>query len=576
KEAAARFTVLGLLAVCLILLAIFGIWLIGQLTGEDNPDDPSLESDPAVTTGSSEGAAAETLPPEELEVTVGRYIYEMLSNKILTLYYEDFSIDITAADANASFDLEELKTYLSGKGIDPSNADAYIALGNSTERALDSAYIRGAVYSLNDMINRSHVQGYTVDDKVVTVYKADEIISVDVDATCEKIGAAVNGDSYGRLEADVTVDKSGEPNWEEISQRVNIEAKNAEYVYNEETKRSELVPEEVGYALDVEQMRAAYLAGSEKVLTFTAEEVIPEITVENITEKLFPDELTYYKTWYNVNDESRTNNLELAASAINGEVVLPGQKFSFNTIVGERTPERGYTKAPIYTSQGMSDDYGGGICQVVSTLYCALLYEDFDIVQRREHGYTVSYVDLGKDATVSYGWIDFVFRNNFENPILVTTETSGGYLYVRIYGIKVDQIDVYIRHETLETMDPEIKIVKDETLEPEEYRLESKGKKGYVIETYMAVYKNGEYLGERLLHTSTYHPMNGEAKVGVNWTESSETAETTATSETTTSTSATTSGTTASTPPEVTESETTTETTEASSEEPPETIENAA
>lgn len=528
KEAAAKFVVVGVMAICLILLAIFGIWLIGHLTG-DGPDDPGLETD-RPQTSQSEGEDLRT--DEEIAVAVGKYLYEMQSADIITLCYEDSSIDISAADANSTYDVQRLRDFVAAKGEDPSIVDRFVSLGHGPEnREPDEDYIRGAVYSLNDMINREKVQGYTVDGRTVTLYKSDKVVSVNTEETCALVRNAAQNGSFGKLEAAVTVDNTGEPNWDEISQRVNIEVKNAEYVLNEETKRAELVPEEIGYALDIEEMRRQYHSGDQSVMVFEAEEVLPEITVENIREKLFPDELTYYKSWYNANEENRTNNLLLAAEAINGEVILPGERFSFNNVVGERTPERGYKKATIYTREGMTDDYGGGICQVVSTLYSALLYEDFKIIERREHGYTVSYVDLGKDATVAYGWIDFRFENNFDNPIMITTRTDGGHLFVEIFGIRVDDIDVTIRHEQVEVIEPEIDIVEDETLEPEQYVLESKGKKGYVIKTYMKVIKNGEYLGERLLHTSNYSPLNGEARVGVDWTESTEPAETTATSE---------------------------------------------
>lgn len=574
KEAVARMSILVVVAICLILFAIFGILIIGKLS-EEPIDDPIV--DPVLGTSGDDTEQNDhgvTLSPDEVDTTVGRLLYEMQSNDIITLCYEQSGIDITAADVGGSYDIARLKTYVQSKGYSSSIVDSYIANGNDpASRPIDMDYVRGAVYTLSDMIHSDMDQGYVIDGAVVTIYKSDEIVTVNTEETCNSILRAVENGEFGKVDAIVTVDKSGEPDWEEIALRVNVDPKNAEYVYNEETKRAELVPEESGFVLDMDAVRSEYANSTDPVLTFYVEEVKPEITVENIEEKMFYDKLTYYTTWYNVNEENRTNNLELAAAAINGEVILPGKRFSFNTVVGERTPERGYKKATIYTSDGMTDDYGGGICQVVSTLYCALLYEDFDIVRRTEHGYTVSYVDLGKDATVSYGWIDFVFENNFDNPVMIKAYTSGGYLYVDIMGIRVDTIDVTIRHETIEEIEPVIKIKKDETLEPEEYKLISKGKKGYVIETYMKVVKNGEYLGERLLHTSKYDALDGEARVGVNWTESTEGVETTLNpAETTVDTSETTNTsavTTAS--PDVTSSDSSDQT-----EAPPETEESTS
>ncbi len=537
KEAIAKIVVVAVLAVCLILLAIFGIWLIGQLT-DDEPGgkDDVLGSGGAIS-GVPDGFSTDT--DEGIVALVEAYLYQMQSSDFITLYYDDFSVEISAADAKASYDVEKLKEYLSANDLDPAFVDTYVARGNSPqERTPAEDYILQSVYSLNDVINKTNVQGYSVDGRTVTVYKSSEVINVDVEKTCSAVKSRLASRSFGPLEAVVSINESGEPNWQEIRDRVYVEPKDAEYVYNAETKTTDLVGETVGYSLDIEKMRRDYQNSNENVLVFEADEILPEITAANIQEKMFPDLLSSYTSWYNSNETNRTNNLKLAAAAINGTVVMPETQFSFNGVVGERTEEAGYMEATIYTKDGMTDGLGGGICQVSSTLYCAALFADFDIVERWNHSYTVSYVDLGRDATVSYGWLDFRFANNYDNPILITTSAVNGMLTIEIHGTKVDNISVSLRHEQVEKLEPEIKIERDDTLGSEEYKLESKGKAGYIIKTYKSVTINGEYLGEELIHTDTYDPLNGLAKVGPNWTESSDGPEET-TADTEESTSAT-------------------------------------
>lgn len=137
---------------------------------------------------------------------------------------------------------------------------------------------------------------------------------------------------------------------------------------------------------------------------------------------------------YTTNDAARQNNLRLTCSFLNGTIVGPGETFSFCDTVGKATPERGYQKADIFDKNGnVIKGYGGGNCQISSTLYNAVLKLDkISIIERHKHSKKVYYVPEGKDAAVAYGSIDFKFKNNFDNNIKIYASTDNNNIYVKI------------------------------------------------------------------------------------------------------------------------------------------------
>ncbi len=171
----------------------------------------------------------------------------------------------------------------------------------------------------------------------------------------------------------------------------------------------------------------------------------PNVTTNMIGTEAFPDLLSTYSTKYSTRDKDRTTNLQLAANKINGTVLMPGEIFSYNQVVGERTIAAGYKEAPIYVSGEVVDGLGGGICQITSTLYNAVLYANLGIVSRSNHQFVHSYVTAIRDATVVYGAIDFKFKNTRDYPIKITCSVSNGIATFNIYGLRSDnEYDVEI------------------------------------------------------------------------------------------------------------------------------------
>lgn len=205
----------------------------------------------------------------------------------------------------------------------------------------------------------------------------------------------------------------------------------------------EVKPETYGFGFDkatVEKM----IRGAEfgQVLEIPIGYVEPEILGSELEALLFRDVLASAST-YQYSGYNRSTNLRLACEAINGVVIMPGEIFSYNDTLGERTPEKGYLPAGSYMGTEIVDTYGGGICQVSSTLYYCSLYADLEIVERWYHTYNSDYLPLGMDATVNWGTLDYCFRNNTNYPIRIDAyyDDEGN---VNVALIGTDEKDYYV------------------------------------------------------------------------------------------------------------------------------------
>ena len=207
-----------------------------------------------------------------------------------------------------------------------------------------------------------------------------------------------------------------------------------------------ITKETYGYGFDLEaaleQVQAAPY-GSALEIPFGY--IDPAVTQESLLGDYFADELSTYTATQN-SDSDRATNLRIACETINGVIIYPGEVFSYNEILGERTEEKGYRPGAAYIGNSTEALIGGGICQVASTLYYCALYADLQILERECHQFTTVYSPLGVDATVSYGYLDFRFRNTSEHPILIKASADGGSVTVSFYG--TDDKDYYIKMES--------------------------------------------------------------------------------------------------------------------------------
>ena len=264
-----------------------------------------------------------------------------------------------------------------------------------------------------------------------------------------------------------------------IHSEIYKEASNAYYTQNPYA----VYPSENGldFAISVDEAKTL-LQTEQEEYTIPLKTLYPEVTTNMIGTEAFPDLLSTFKTTYSTRDRDRTTNLTLAANKINGTVVMPGETFSYNTVVGERTIAAGYKEAPIYVNGEVVDGLGGGICQITSTLYNAVVYANLEIVERSNHQFVPSYVSASRDATVVYGSIDFKFKNNRDYPIKLVCSVSNGVAKFDIYGLKTaDDYEVEISS-----------------------RITSQTSTSTNSEAYKILKKNGQVVSTTLLSRDTY------------------------------------------------------------------------
>lgn len=222
-----------------------------------------------------------------------------------------------------------------------------------------------------------------------------------------------------------------------------------------------------------------------------------------------------YTTYFDAGLYGRTTNIRLASQKIDGTVLAPGETFSFNKIVGRRTSAAGYQDAKIFVGGRVIDELGGGICQVTSTLYNAIMRADLEVVERHNHSLAVSYVPLGQDAAVAYGSLDFKFRNNTDRTIKVSAKVSGSSLTCEITGFEWEEgKEISFENHTLSTTPFTVETeYSDKLPEGQEVVLQG-GNNGYVVESYKVTKVNGTVVKRERLGKSVYNPQNKVIQIG--------------------------------------------------------------
>ncbi|MDO4562427.1 MAG: VanW family protein [Clostridia bacterium] len=274
-----------------------------------------------------------------------------------------------------------------------------------------------------------------------------------------------------------------------------------------------------GVEFDVDEAARIIASNLQEGATFSipAEISVPEYTKEKLEELLFSSTLSTFSTQYKTSSANRSNNIVKASEAMNGKILMPGEEFSFNDTVGQRTTARGYTVAHAYANGQVIDEVGGGICQVSSTLYVAALYANLEITSRRNHQLPVAYVKAGLDATVDWGNIDFKFKNNTSFPVKIQTANESKKLTITMVGTKTDpEITIEVTSNTIGTTAPAVKEVLDDTLAEGVRVTETSGANGIIAEAYRIVYKNGVELNREYLGKSTYKATTEVVRVGTN------------------------------------------------------------
>ena len=299
---------------------------------------------------------------------------------------------------------------------------------------------------------------------------------------------------------------------EKIHDEIYKEAQDAYITQNPTVVHSEV--NGVDFAISNEEIQKILQEDKEEYI-IPLNITLPNKTVNDLGEDAFPDVLGTYTTLYDASNENRDNNVNLASEKINGTIIYPGETFSYNQIVGKRTIEAGYKEAGAYAGGKVVQEIGGGICQVSSTLYNAVLYANLEVVERYNHYFETSYVDPGRDATVSWGSLDFQFKNNRDYAIKIEAKARNGVCEITIKGIKQDNdYEVVIQPQVTSIIKKTERYENDSSLEEGVTEVEQEGHDGCTSETHKILMQNGVTVSDEIISQDYYHALEKIIKKG--------------------------------------------------------------
>lgn len=392
------------------------------------------------------------LSKDEAKEKISSYINENLPENI-ALKHNDFETSIPLSSLNLSFDIDSAvdSAYSIGKNENILKNSFQAIKTMFTHTNIEPSYsidIEQLETSLKDISSKLpdtvKESGYYIEGKnlIITPGSEGNIVNVSQMVSYIKNSLANLTLKDRTLDIATVIEKPSEINIDKIYEEIYKEPVDAYYTQDPYA----VFPSENGmdFAISLDEAKAM-LEEPKDEYVIPLKILYPNVTTNMIGTEAFPDLLSTYSTKYSTRDKDRTTNLQLAANKINGTVLMPGEIFSYNQVVGERTIAAGYKEAPIYVSGEVVDGLGGGICQITSTLYNAVLYANLGIVSRSNHQFVPSYVTASRDATVVYGAIDFKFKNTRDYPIKITCSVSNGIATFNIYGLRNDnEYDVEI------------------------------------------------------------------------------------------------------------------------------------
>lgn len=480
KSKYSKSEIVGLILI-IFLIILFAIFIVFTLI--------NLNNTKIINGISVLGIDISSQSKEDAIQTISSYISKNIPTEI-KLKHNDYETSIATENLNISFDIEKAvnEAYSIGRSgnILQNNLEvlktAFSPININPDFSIDEEQLKASLSDISTKLPDTVIQSsYYIEGNNIILTKGRTGYVVNVDEMSKYIidcvkNLNVNGNS---LEI-ITEEQSPKAlDIDAIHSEIYKEASDAYFTQNPYA----VYPSENGldFAISVEEAKAMLQEDKEEY-TIPLKTLYPNVTTNMIGQEAFPDLLSSFPTYYSTSDRDRTTNLILAANKINGTVVMPGEVFSYNQVVGERTIAAGYKEAPIYVNGEVVDGLGGGICQVTSTLYNAVVLANLEIVERSNHQFVPSYVKASRDATVVYGSIDFKFKNNRNYPIKILCSVNNGVVNFAIYGLKTAD-------------DYEVEISSRITSQTSSYTNS---------EAYKILKKNGQIVSQTLLSRDTY------------------------------------------------------------------------
>lgn len=429
------------------------------------------------------------LTTQEAKEKLEDYYSNILSNDI-TVVYNDYTSYIKTSEINLSFDVDSAVNYAYQCGktnnILADNYTIFNAMLNGINIIPTVKYDETALKTIlnnlsAELPNAVIESGYYIEGNNLIISKGSDGYVVDVNSTAKNIEDKLSNLHYiNEIIPIITIQKSPDKiNIDTIYNEVHKDAIDASF----EPETHTITSAENGIDFNIDDAKRL-LETSDNECTIPLTVLKPNVTNNMIGEEAFPDLLASYSTRYTASNKNRTTNLKLAAGKIDGTVLLPNEIFSYNNVVGERTISAGYKDAAIYLNGQVVDGLGGGICQISTTLFNAVLFSNLEIVELYNHQFIPSYATAGRDATVVYGVKDFKFKNTRNYAIKINCSVENGVASFQIWGFKQEpeyEVSVsanvtsrtssYIKSATYRTLKLNGEVVKTEKISNYTYKV---------------------------------------------------------------------------------------------------------
>ena len=510
-----KIVVISIITVIFIILIIFASTIFAITTMGSNKIIDGITIENINVSGMDKNKACEMLKEK----------IENRKNSVIKLKYEDYEKEIPMEQFEINANIEDAVDLAISKGrndnifinnfsvlnhkFNTENIEMDITFKDEElERILTDTGLElpGGVkeytYSIEDgeLIITPGVDGIVIDKEKMNDEIKNEITNLSENLKTERV-------------IDTRLEKAKAIDIEAIYKEIFSEPQNA-YIVEEPFQ---VVIDKDGIDLGISIDEAKALVSEPK-----EEYVIPlkitkaDVRVIDLGSRAFPNLLGSATTRYDAGNVDRTTNLAIACKKINGYVVAPGEVFSYNQVLGKRTSANGYKEAAVYVAGGVENGLGGGICQISSTLYNAVLLSDLGIEERHNHSYTTSYIEAGKDATVSYGSLDFKFKNTRQYPIKIEAYIKAGVATVNIYGIKGENENkIQIVASVTSTIPAPEEKIEDSSLPEGTEKIVTKGTSGCKSVTYKKVYSpTGNLISNTQISADTYGTIKRVVKVG--------------------------------------------------------------
>ena len=281
-----------------------------------------------------------------------------------------------------------------------------------------------------------------------------------------------------------------------------------------------VIPDQNGRKLNKDALQKEIVA---KIDGSLGTDVNIKAPIDVVTAKITADKLasitsriaTFSTDYGSISSSERANNIILATKGINGRILMPGDTFSFNDTLGERTAAKGYQAAPVIIGNQVDSGLGGGICQVSTTLYNAILRANINSVERSHHSLPSHYVPLGMDATVDYGNLDYKFKNTLNYPVYIQGDTSDGRVTFNIYSnSSLSNIVTDVKSEVYQTIQPGVQYVDDPTLPVGQTQQVQAPSTGFKVKVTKTTTQNGTVISQGVVADDFYKPVDAIIKRG--------------------------------------------------------------